>query len=566
MIRLFTTHHIRPQQELSESLWTLTPLEGPLAGQPRSVLVPGCWENLPGLEAYRGTARYTRPVTGGGNLRFAFEGVSHTATVFLDGQQIAHHYNAYTPFEAVVPGVPQGTHTLEVLVDNRFGPDSALHIPNDYMTYGGITRPVALETLPDTYLDWVHAAPRRTDTGWICNLEVCLTQLAPLPGTVTVTAELAGERLTWTLDQAAAGQIRLTGTIAPQNIEPWCPEHPVLYPVTVQLCCCGVPVDDLIDRMGFREIRVEGRHILLNGTPLRIRGFCRHEDMAGFGCAVPVQAMQRDLALLRDLGANAVRTTHYPNDPRFLDLCDEQGILVWEENHARGLVEADMRNPNFEPQCEACNAEMVTAHYNHPSIYIWGILNECASETAYGRECYAAQLAQLRALDASRPLTFATCRFSHKPDGSELKLNDICLDLPDVVSANMYPCWYFDTDVPDFLARMHACVEATPGAGKPFLVSEIGAGAIYGCHDDGGAKWSEEYQAEALRAQLTAVLADPDCVGVYIWQFCDVPVSREWFANRPRSHNNKGVVDEFRRRKLAYKVVQEIFRNDATLS
>ena len=77
-----------------------------------------------------------------------------------------------------------------------------------------------------------------------------------------------------------------------------------------------------------------------------------------------------DLLLLKDLGANSVRTAHYPNDERFLDLCDELGILVWEENHARGLSLEQMQNPNFEPQAEQVTREMVLFHYNHPSIYI----------------------------------------------------------------------------------------------------------------------------------------------------------------------------------------------------
>ena len=85
--------------------------------------------------------------------------------------------------------------------------------------------------------------------------------------------------------------------------------------------------------------------------------------------------MQHDLMLIKDLGANSIRTVHYPNDELFLDLCDEQGILVWEENHARGLSEENMRNPHFKQQCGDCIREMITAHYNHPSIYILSLIH-----------------------------------------------------------------------------------------------------------------------------------------------------------------------------------------------
>ncbi len=98
------------------------------------------------------------------------------------------------------------------------------------------------------------------------------------------------------------------------------------------------------------------------------------------------------------------------------------------------------------------------------------------------------------------------------------------------------------------------------GKDKPFIVSEIGAGALYGCHNSYHGKWTEEYQAEALAEQLTACLESSECMGVYIWQFCDVRVSSEWFAGRPREMNNKGIVDEYRRPKLAYEKVKEIFQ------
>ena len=303
---------------------------------------------------------------------------------------------------------------------------------------------------------------------------------------------------------------------------------------------------------------MEGNRILLNGSPVAIRGFCRHEDFGGFGCAVPVPAMQKDLQILKDLGGNAVRTTHYPNDERFLDLCDEQGILVWEESHARGLDENAMRNPHFQEQSALCIREMLTAHYNHPCIYIWGILNECASETSYGRECYRRQMDLLRSLDHSRPLTFASCRFTHT-DGRNLSITDICLDLPDVVSFNIYPMWYFDVNTDDFLRELHDRILEGPGNGKPLIISEIGAGAVYGFHSAELLKWSEEYQNDALAAQISAVLSFPECSGVYIWQFADCRVSEEWFAGRPLSCNNKGIVDMYRRPKLAYETVKRLF-------
>ena len=329
-------------------------------------------------------------------------------------------------------------------------------------------------------------------------------------------------------------------------------DHPVLYTICAVLSDADGAFDDLADRIGFREIRTAGKDILLNGKKLRIKGFCRHEDHPMYGCALPVSAIEQDLQIAKDLGANSIRTSHYPNDEIFLDLCDEQGILVWEENHARGLVLEQMQNPNFEPQAEACIQEMITAHINHPCIIIWGILNECASDTEYGYECYKKQYDLIRKLDASRPRSSASCRFK----------TDICFGLPEIVSYNLYPEWYHDTPANEYVPDIYNWVQTgSEGAGKPFLVTEIGAGAIYGYRNQSMCKWTEEYQAKALGDQITAVLDQEGCSGIYIWQFCDVRISNEWFSNRPRTMNNKGIVDEYRRRKLSYDVVKKLYHS-----
>ena len=342
----------------------------------------------------------------------------------------------------------------------------------------------------------------------------------------------------------------LTQNVLCGAVEEWMPEHPKLYEINTVLYQNGEAVDDLIDRFGFREVTLQNKRICINGKPVRIKGFCRHEDHPQFGCALPLEAMAYDLDLIQDLGANSVRTSHYPNDERFLDLCDERGILVWEENHARGLSLEDMQNPNFEPQAENVIREMIMAHYNHPSIYIWGILNECASETEYGKECYEKQFDLIRSMDQTRPCSFASCKFK----------TDICFGLPDVVSYNIYPHWYHDTPIKEYLEDLYQWVQdETEGKGKPFLITEIGAGGIYGYRTPYEVKWTEEYQAKTVREQISTVLENQNCCGVYIWQFCDVRVSEEWFHIRPRCMNNKGIVDEYRRRKLSYQAVKDVY-------
>lgn len=553
MIRTFKTHYVRKQMELTESLWEFEPCAGNYAGQKFPVAVPGCWENHPLFADYRGEGIYRKTFQAQGNVRIECKGVSHTATVYLDGHEIGHHYNAYTPFSVVVSDLEPGRHMLEIKADNRFHKDSALHVPNDYMSYGGISRGVVVEELSDLYLEYVHVKTYRENEQWHVQVKAAVNVLKIGQNDeedITIQGKIKDTAFEWKLTDTAKKHYEFCTDLKIDGIEEWSPETPVLYQVELQMLREDEVIDDLIERFGFREICVQGKYILLNGKRLRIKGICRHEDHPDYGCALPYQTIYNDLVLIRQMGANSIRTAHYPNDEIFLDLCDELGILVWEENHARGLEEDRMKHPLFEEQAEQVIREMIFYHYNHPCIFIWGILNECASETLFGRSCYEKQFRLIREMDDSRPCTFASCKF----------FGDICFDLPDVISCNLYPRWYVDKPVRDYLNEVYDwIVEDGNGKGKPFIVSEIGAGGLYGCHNAYHGKWTEEYQADALSEQVSECLKFSESMGVYIWQFCDVRVSSEWFAGRPREMNNKGVVDEYRRPKAAYGRVKEIF-------
>ncbi len=553
MIRTFKTHYVRKQMELTESLWEFEPCAGNYAGQKFPVAVPGCWENHPLFADYRGEGIYRKTFQAQGNVRIECKGVSHTATVYLDGHEIGHHYNAYTPFSVVVSDLEPGRHMLEIKADNRFHKDSALHVPNDYMSYGGISRGVVVEELSDLYLEYVHVKTYRENKQWHVQVKAAVNVLKIRQNDeedITIQGKIKDTAFEWKLTDTAKKHYEFCTDLKIDGIEEWSPETPMLYQVELQMLREDEEIDDLIERFGFREICVQGKFILLNGKRLRIKGVCRHEDHPDYGCALPYQTIYNDLVLIRQMGANSIRTAHYPNDEIFLDLCDELGILVWEENHARGLEEDRMKHPLFEEQAEQVIREMIFYHYNHPCIFIWGILNECASETLFGRSCYEKQFRLIREMDDSRPCTFASCKF----------FGDICFDLPDVVSCNLYPRWYVDKPVRDYLNEVYDwIVEDGNGKGKPFIVSEIGAGGLYGCHNAYRGKWTEEYQADALSEQVSECLKFSESMGVYIWQFCDVRVSGEWFAGRPREMNNKGVVDEYRRPKAAYGRVKEIF-------
>jgi beta-glucuronidase len=478
--------------------------------------------------------------------------VSHTAHVFWDGKVVGSHYNAFTGFDILLKDVEPGAHLLQVDVDNRFTEDSTLHIPNDYYTYGGITRSVELHSVGNIYLErMAFHCTRISGMDYKATVRLYLRAIEDTEN-AAYSVKLGGVSASGFIGHLAAGKVfeqEVTFTVP--DVQQWDLFQPHLYILEATLTVDGVPVDDLTDRVGFRTVDISGEQILLNGKPVYLKGFNRHEDHGLFGCALPREAMMDDLQRILDTGANSIRTAHYPNDPLFLDLCDELGLLVWEEHHARAIPIEILRKSLFRKQISDCNIEMVTQHCNHPCIYIWGVLNECESATEEGRQIYAAQLAHLRQLDPTRPVSFASCRH----------FRDICLDLVDVVSWNIYPRWYVAEAVESYACRLLTWLEENGAAGKPGLITEVGAGGIAGYHDPfGRAKWSEERQSDILDEQLSVLLQEPRLSGVYIWQFADVRVSEEWSHTRPKTQNNKGIVDLFRQPKLSYQTVKTHFK------
>lgn len=548
MIRLFETHYIRHTQEL-DGMWDFK-MDG--FNKQYRVPVPSCWEQHPDFLQHSGKGIYKKKVyvREDGNIRLEFKGVSHTADVYFDGEKVAHHYNAFTPFSVIVKNVKKGEHKIKVEVDNTFSEHSALHIPNDYYTYGGITRPVAMENIADVYIKNVHFTPYMKNGKWNAKIKAIICNVSDNTIKGTLKTALADIEVNHEVE-IPTGEKTVAFNMEFDNVKSWSDKEPNLYMLNTIFSVKGEDIDDLIERVGFRTVEVRDTKIYLNGEPVYLKGFNRHEDYAVDGCAVTLQHMVQDMDLMQDMNANAVRTCHYPNDERFLDLCDERGIFVWEENHARGLNLSDMQNPNFERQCEDCIREMIENHYNHPSIVIWGILNECAAETDEGRRMYKKQYEQIKSMDLSRPTTSATCRH----------FTDICLDLPDVVSFNMYSGWYQDCPIDDRNNQEIDWIKASSGDNKPIIVSELGAAAIYGYRDRSRCKWSEERQADLIKDNLEVYMNDDRITGVFIWQFADCRVTEEggWFATRARCHNNKGIVDEYRRPKMAYDTVKEMF-------
>jgi beta-glucuronidase len=522
MSRLLPTYPNRTRIPL-DGLWDFQTVNSPATKPPRryteQLPVPGVWETAFRHFRYRGTAAYRRQfdVPTRGDLRLVFGAASQWARVWFDGRYLGEHHGAHTAFEFVVPNVAPGTHEVAVLVDNSFGPHDPLHYPKqDIHLWGGIPRSVYAEVLPARALGDVSVLPRQTARGW--TLE---TRNVP-----------RGARLIFEGDLA--------------NVELWSPANPRLYTVRV-----AAGDDVWQERIGFRTITTRGRQLLLNGEPLILKGVNRHEFHPDFGPALPLTIQLRDIEILKELGANFVRGSHYPNDPLFLDLCDQAGILVWEELSHWQPKEADLKNPVFLRMSLQQANEMVAQHQHHPSVIMWGMCNELDSHVRAARPVIRKLAERFHKLDPTRPVTYATC----KPR------EDVGLDLVDIISFNIYPGWYVGKLAETAAATKDLIsVAVKRGGGKPIILSEFGAAAMTGVKSMESRKWTENYQADLLRQVIDTARTSGKVSGVALWQYCDVRVSEDRWWDRIREYNNKGILSDRREPKLGFYTVQGLFR------
>lgn len=520
---------------------------------PDRMAVPGCWDATPAYAGKRGLAAYRTRIflPTAGPYRLVFNGVNNWCQVYLGGALLVNHSGGFTRFFADFVNQAPGETDLVVLVDNAMNADrSPQHLAYfDWYHYGGIARPVELHSLGAT---WINAVRVFTEDYQARRVNVTIDygtlkypdwfDLAILFDGITVLTERVSL-------EKASGSFSRTFSFPEAGL--WSPESPTLHEVHVVL-----GQDDLRERIGICQVQVSGPDILINGQAQRLLGFCRHESHPEFGCGLPDSLLVADVQQLRDMNVNFVRGSHYPQDPRFLDLCDEAGICVWNEVIGWQHTATHLTDPHFLQAQHINAAEMTAMSFNHPSVILYGLLNESLSNDPACRPGYESIIRVIREIDPTRPVTYA----SNHP------LDDVCLDLIDVVSINTYPGWYFGTieEIPAALDHIMSHVDSTDSRGKPIIISEIGAEGIYGWRDWNEARWTEQFQAHLHETVIRHLFsASKRACGLSLWLFSDFRTSEETgrALGRGRGFNNKGVVDEYRRPKQAYGVVKSLFHD-----
>jgi len=526
----------------------------------RLLAVPGVWDTQPGLEGRRGLValRKELKVTPHSRGLFRCGGLGIWGQLIVDGRALAEHPLPYAAWEAEIPASSNENRELILLIDNRFGTERTLLFDPffDWYAHGGVYRSTSWHELPDFAISRCHCRVIDLTAGSV-ELELQLNGI-DLPQEAEILVTWDENPTTHEVVKLVSGTAKWSTTIP--NPRVWSPCQPNLHLLHLQL---GVGGDMITERIGLRTIEARDSQLWLNGKPLRLEGVNRHEAQVLTGPVLSDAEKLHDILMLKDLGCNFVRGSHYQQDQRFLDLCDEVGLLFWEEGTGWQPKERHFTNPQFLKYQRDSLRAMVQTSFNHPSVIIWGLLNEGDSFHESSRPVYEELTATLRSANDGRLVTYAcnhpfACRN---------------LDLVDLVSINVYPGWYPNwnewesaTDPQPFylleknLRLILEHLTSGPAKEKPKIISEIGAGAIYGWRDQFASRWTEQFQAKYLEELFDYLRGAPGWQGLAIWHFSDARTYQDGHAlGRPRAFNNKGLLDEYRRPKQAYQTVAQGF-------
>lgn len=509
-VRLPHTCKETPFHYFDESLYQM------VSGYRRHLLIPADWQ--------------------GKRILLTFEGAAHDSTVFCNGKKVGEHHCGYTAFTVdLTDSVLYGQDNLLcVRLDSR----ENLNVPPfgyviDYMTYGGIYRDVRLEVKEKVSLSdiFVHTAIdfRSSPVTAQITSEITLTESN---GNVTIRQyympkSTAAGQGSWNLlceqtvsaDTNCDKEIALTAAITDPLL--WDTEEANLYILKTQLYQDNTLLDETETTFGIREAVFKKDGFYLNGKKLRIRGLNRHQSYPYVGYAMPESMQRLDADLLKkELGLNAVRTSHYPQSHYFLERCDELGLLVFTEFPGWQHIGDDA----WKAQAVENAEDMIRQYRNHPSIILWGIrINESPDDDAF----YEKTNAVAHKLDPSRPTGgVRAMKKSHL--------------LEDVYTYN------------DFLhdGEMPGCdpkKKVTSDMEKPYLISEYN-GHMYPTK----AFDNEERRSEhAIRHAnvLDAVAGQPDIAGSFGWCMFDYNTHKDFGSGDRICYH--GVMDMFRNPKLA---------------
>lgn len=521
------------------------------------ITLPHTWNQdaLAGkADYYRGLGNYERELMipepwKGKKLFLYFKGVNTVANVFINGRHAAEHRGGYTAFAVDITSLVKygEKNVIGVRVNNAPQLD-VMPLLGDFNMYGGIYRDVELiltESLHISLSEFgskgVYVTPCKVSEKKADLLVKVLWEgLLTVPAALRFSIKDANQKEVLKKElPLTAGQYSVEFPVTVEKPHLWNGrKDPYLYNITVELLAEGKVIDQVRDRIGLRYFRIDPeKGFFLNGEHLQLRGVCRHQDRAEIGNALLAFHHREDMEIMAEMGVNAVRLAHYPQDKLVYDLCDEYGFIVWAEipfvgpggYRDKGFVNQLSFKENGKYQLQ----ELILQNYNHPSICFWGLFNELKQAGDDPVE-YIGELNRLaKILDPGRLTTSASNQ------GGEIN------EVTDVVAWNQYYGWYGGepSGIGKWADDMHKFYPQ-----KSIGISEYGAGAsiLHQGEDlkktEASSYWHpENWQTYFHEEHWKAIDCRPFLWGTFVWNMFDFGAAHRR-EGETDGKNDKGLV------------------------
>lgn len=566
--------------------------------------VPGAWnEQKDELFFYQGSIWLFKKFNFNidpNKLNHLYIGASNFSTkIFLNGERVGQFNSGYTAFNFDISDyLIDGENVLLVQINANLSENSVPTKKTDWWPYGGLVGDVLIVNTPKIFIENAYVQ--------ISDLQKKqLNFRAKLNLNKNMNIKLIIDELNLQRSFTTNKNGEIDEFIKFKNIDLWSPENPKLYNVTVK-----IEGDEIVDQIGFREIKTKGKQIFLNGTPIKFKGISMHAEPIGEkGVAFSRAHFESLVTTSKELNINFIRAAHYPYTRHMAKVCDELGIMLWEEIP----VYWNINWTNKQTKEDALNmlSNLVTRDWNRASVVVWSLGNE--TPFSKDRMTFMNDLKdRLGELDVSRLKSAAILSgdaqtFSklisiiakvglEKKDLTakeryifeeiiknvpvpvekllpfEININDPLANELDLIAYNEYFGWYYTSffsaqiGIRESLLR-EIMFELMPSFiirsefNKPIHISEFGAGAKHSFKKTNQV-WSEEYQAKVYLKQLEMLKSNPQVQGISPWILKDFRSMMRPLNNVQDFYNRKGLIDENGNKKQAFSVLSNFYENE----
>ncbi len=500
--------------------------------------LPCCWNNFDKTYLlYEGSMIFTRKFiyakqSDDERVFLKIGAANYLCRVFINKKFVGMHRGGSTPCYFDITDFLIHSNRIIIQTDSTRRNEQVPPSNTDWFNYGGIYRDIELIRVPKVHIKDFKIA-LLPDSGFK-KIRAAVTMSEPVNDTAVLDIP---QLCINAVIQVNGGRGELVFDAEPKL---WSPDSPTLYDVKLS---CGA--DSITDRVGFREIKVVGMDILLNGKPIFLKGISCHEDSVENGKALTDDERIENIRAAKELGCNFMRVAHYPHSERMAQLADELGLLLWEEIPV--YWEIHFWSEDTYSDTENQLRELINRDYNRASVIIWSVGNENADTD--DRLKFMGGLASCAHREDDTRLVSAACLVIFAKNAIEDRLEQYL----DVIGVNEYCGWY-TADL-----KMLPALFENSSPDKPVIITEFGADALTGLRGTISDKGTEDCQAYVYEKQTENIRKIPYIKGMTPWILHDFRCPRRTSVNQ-RYYNTKGLLSaDKKHKKLAFYVLRDFY-------